>query len=332
MSRERWRAFRSTIVSRSARASPAARTAPNDEPYSTMRCSSRCHHTRCGMWCRSGCEPVAIELRHTGVSDGNVDVARRYSPCSARKRSAGVSAASNIDGVSPSMTISTTFFGGVLLGKGAQAGVPVRRAAAQARAEQRHRERLEVAEHGNERERGADERCPGGERRGPAARSASTERPADERRRAERAASGADEAARRLVPLAEREADDHRDGDRGDERSDGAAQRTRHRDTDGGAEADEDADRVPVAHCERGYRWAKAGHFFDNPVCDRWETLVMTGDARPVLMFFTSSRSGPARRMESLVAHIARKERDRLRVIQVDVDQRLDLAEKLRVE
>jgi thioredoxin-like negative regulator of GroEL len=58
----------------------------------------------------------------------------------------------------------------------------------------------------------------------------------------------------------------------------------------------------------------------------------MKGDSRPLLVFFTSSRSGPARRMESLVAHIARKERDRLRVIQVDVDQRADLVEKLRVE
>ena len=58
----------------------------------------------------------------------------------------------------------------------------------------------------------------------------------------------------------------------------------------------------------------------------------MNGDSRPLLVFFTSTRSGPARRMESLVAHIARKERDRLRVIQVDVDQRSDLVEKLRVE
>lgn len=35
--------------------------------------------------------------------------------------------------------------------------------------------------------------------------------------------------------------------------------------------------------------------------------------------------------MESLVAHIARKERNRLRVVQVDVDQRADLVEKLAV-
>ncbi len=54
-------------------------------------------------------------------------------------------------------------------------------------------------------------------------------------------------------------------------------------------------------------------------------------DALPLLVFFSSSRSGPARRMESLLAHIARKERDRLRVIQVDVDQRRDLADRFEV-
>jgi thioredoxin-like negative regulator of GroEL len=58
----------------------------------------------------------------------------------------------------------------------------------------------------------------------------------------------------------------------------------------------------------------------------------MNGDPRPLLVFFSSTQSGPARRMESLVAHIARKDRDRLRVIQVDVDQRADLVEKLSVE
>ena len=56
---------------------------------------------------------------------------------------------------------------------------------------------------------------------------------------------------------------------------------------------------------------------------------MSSDDARPLLVFFSSTSSGPSRRMESLVAHIARKERDRLRVIQVDVDQRADLVEKL---
>jgi thioredoxin 1 len=52
---------------------------------------------------------------------------------------------------------------------------------------------------------------------------------------------------------------------------------------------------------------------------------------RPLLVFFTSHRSGPARRMESLLAHIARKERETLVVKKVDVDERPDLVEKFRV-
>jgi thioredoxin-like negative regulator of GroEL len=36
--------------------------------------------------------------------------------------------------------------------------------------------------------------------------------------------------------------------------------------------------------------------------------------------------------MESLLAHLARKERHRLRVHQVDVDERRDLAAKLKVD
>ncbi len=52
----------------------------------------------------------------------------------------------------------------------------------------------------------------------------------------------------------------------------------------------------------------------------------------PLLVFFTDSRCGPARRMESLLAHLARKERDRLRIRRVDVEQRPDAAEQLRVK
>ena len=58
----------------------------------------------------------------------------------------------------------------------------------------------------------------------------------------------------------------------------------------------------------------------------------MTNDARPLLVFFWSERSGPARRMESLLAHLARKERARLRVIRVDIDQQPDLAQRFKVE
>ncbi len=57
----------------------------------------------------------------------------------------------------------------------------------------------------------------------------------------------------------------------------------------------------------------------------------MRTDSRPLLVFFRSERSGPARRMESLLAHIARKERERLRVARVDVDARPDLADRFAV-
>jgi thioredoxin-like negative regulator of GroEL len=50
-----------------------------------------------------------------------------------------------------------------------------------------------------------------------------------------------------------------------------------------------------------------------------------------MLIFFTSRRSGPARRMESLLAHIAHRERATLAVKRVDVDERPDLAERFCV-
>jgi thioredoxin-like negative regulator of GroEL len=54
-------------------------------------------------------------------------------------------------------------------------------------------------------------------------------------------------------------------------------------------------------------------------------------EVRPLLVFFFSQRSGPARRMESLLAHLARKERSRLRVMCVDVDDQPELAQRFRV-
>lgn len=54
-------------------------------------------------------------------------------------------------------------------------------------------------------------------------------------------------------------------------------------------------------------------------------------DDRPHLLFFTSPRSGPGRRMESLLAHVARKERGRLRVSRVNVESVPELAERLAV-
>ena len=55
-------------------------------------------------------------------------------------------------------------------------------------------------------------------------------------------------------------------------------------------------------------------------------------DDLPLLVFFSSEKSGPARRMESLLAHLARKERARLRISRVDVDRRPEVAERFKVE
>jgi thioredoxin-like negative regulator of GroEL len=54
-------------------------------------------------------------------------------------------------------------------------------------------------------------------------------------------------------------------------------------------------------------------------------------EARPLLVFFCSERSGPARRMESLLAHIARKERARLKVIRVEIEHQPELAARFRI-
>ncbi len=50
-----------------------------------------------------------------------------------------------------------------------------------------------------------------------------------------------------------------------------------------------------------------------------------------MLVFFTRATSGPARRMESLLAHVERKERDRLRVRRVDADEHPRLLRKFDV-
>jgi thioredoxin 2 len=54
-------------------------------------------------------------------------------------------------------------------------------------------------------------------------------------------------------------------------------------------------------------------------------------DRQPLLVFFSSVRSGPARRMDSLLDQIARKERRRLRLLRVDVDESPALAERFHV-
>ena len=60
--------------------------------------------------------------------------------------------------------------------------------------------------------------------------------------------------------------------------------------------------------------------------------MVVRDPALPMLVFFTNGTSGPARRMESLLAHVARKDRDRLRVRRVDADEHPRLVRKFAVE
>src|ERR671924_1063777 len=52
---------------------------------------------------------------------------------------------------------------------------------------------------------------------------------------------------------------------------------------------------------------------------------------RNLLVFFSAWRSGPARRMDSLLAQLARKERHRLDVTRVDVEEQPELAERFRI-
>jgi thioredoxin 2 len=50
-----------------------------------------------------------------------------------------------------------------------------------------------------------------------------------------------------------------------------------------------------------------------------------------MLVFFSAGHSGPARRMESLLAHLERKERHRLSVKRVDVDDEPEIAKRFDV-
>jgi thioredoxin-like negative regulator of GroEL len=52
---------------------------------------------------------------------------------------------------------------------------------------------------------------------------------------------------------------------------------------------------------------------------------------KPILLFFTRSTSGPARRMESLIAWIKVTQRKRIDVVEVDVERHTELARRLKV-
>ena len=130
-----------------------------------MRCSSRYHQTRCGMWWTSPCAPVAIDERQTGVSDGNVDAARAYVPCSSRKRIAGVSCGFEHRRRQTVDHDQDDRLRQLIARERAKPGMAVGARRRRRAPSSGHGERLEVAEHGHERERRADER-----RRGRSAR------------------------------------------------------------------------------------------------------------------------------------------------------------------
>jgi thioredoxin 2 len=55
------------------------------------------------------------------------------------------------------------------------------------------------------------------------------------------------------------------------------------------------------------------------------------GRSLPKLVFFTAETSGPARRMESLLAHVAHRDRGRLQLRRVDADRHPQLVKKFGV-
>ncbi len=63
----------------------------------------------------------------------------------------------------------------------------------------------------------------------------------------------------------------------------------------------------------------------------RLESRTRPEPGRAALLFFTRKSSGPARRMDGLIAHYARVARDRVRVWRVDVDEHPGLADMLSV-
>ena len=243
------------IASRIARVAPAARSPRNDEPYSTSRRSPRWYQTRWGIPWTSGCAPVAIDERQTGVSDGNVVTARRYSPCSIRNASAGTSrlstASSSIAGVRPSMTIRTSFLArpALVAGERAEARVPLPCRAGAAHPERRHRDRLDVSEDRDEREQG-DEHPRRAARRSPA-RPTAAERSANDLGRADRS----EQAAQTAPPIAsstsarsEADRDSVARAAREPRGRPSSRPRPPRRDPDRDPEPREQPDRVPAAH------------------------------------------------------------------------------------
>src|SRR5437763_4430197 len=123
---------------------------------------------------------------HTGVSDGNVVIARAYRPFSARNDSAGkrrsAAAASNIDGVRPSMTMRMV----LVAGKGTQARVALGHAAAQASGERGNDGRFEITGPRNPRDSCEQDGRDADDQRRPRTRAHAPQRPGHDLRASKR--------------------------------------------------------------------------------------------------------------------------------------------------
>jgi hypothetical protein len=211
-------------------------------------------------------------------------------------------------------------------------------AAAKARTDCGRDEREQVSEHGNEREQADQERRARHERSRSAARSAARERaPNDGARtgRREERPGGRGDGTR---PLLEQETCARTGSNSYGPGEARIAEHSLRENTERGAQTRRDADPVPRTQGRQSNYGVcldgRAGIDIHPSICGpgNRRNSDVTNDARPLLVFFTSARSGPARRMESLLAHLARKERTRLRTTMVDVDTCPELARKFKVD
>lgn len=86
----------------------------------------------------------------------------------------------------------------------------------------------------------------------------------------------------------------------------------------------------PGGACPKPHRrFASSAEWY--PGCMASSPREARRDDRPVLLFFSNRRSGPARRMASLVAWFGVTEKKRLRVLHVDTDANEELAKALDV-
>jgi thioredoxin 1 len=220
-----------------------------------------------------------------------------------------------------------------LAGKGAQARVTLHASLLRAAREHGRGNSLQVADDRHEGEQRSDQRSRADENGRGTARPAARERTADDDRGGASADHAAGSAGDRVARFPEQEAraqsGGRADEDRGRKAEAPAAENRRGEHAERNPEAERDAEPVPLhtvsLELPRRFERRLPGYAL--------RAVQVRGARRmkPLLVFFTSSKSGPARRMDSTLAHLARKERHRVRLTRVDIDERPDLAERFGV-